>query len=317
MRNLILICAFLVTACTPASAPQHTCPGGRCQGNTSNNSLEPYLTATPSLTPTPNVLVIVETPIPTATPFVYTIKKGDTFSELAEQFKISQDDLRAANPDVSPNSMPVGATLLIPDSSSALAAARGATPTPVPAPVTQTVCHPTADNGLWCFALIHNNTPDVLENVSAQISLLDENNNVLASQTAFMPLDIIPPNSSLPVYVFFPNTRASANIQVQVLSAIQSDTSRYLPATLHNTIAQIDWNGLTAQLSGQISLPAESTAATQVWVAAVAYDKDGRIVGVKRWDGGAIQPGGSISFSFLVSSLGSAIDAVEFVVQAK
>jgi hypothetical protein len=186
-------------------------------------------------------------------------------------------------------------------------------------PVTQTVCHPTADNGLWCFALIQNNTPDILENVSAQITLLDENNNALASQTAFTPLDIIPPNSSMPVYVFFPNISASVNIQVQLLNAIQlnSNNARYLPATLNNTIAQIAWNGLTAQLSGQIHLPAESTAATQVWVAAVAYDKDGHVVGVKRWEGGAIQPGGSITFSFLVSSLGSAIDAVEFFVQAK
>ena len=181
---------------------------------------------------------------------MYTIQSGDTFSELAEQFKISQDELRAANPDVSPNSMSVGATLLIPDSSTTLTTA--STLTPVPVPVTQTVCHPTADNGLWCFALIQNNTPDILENVSAQITLLDENNNALASQTAFMPLDIIPPNASLPVYVFFPNTPASANIQVQVLSAIQSSASRYLPATLNNTITQIDWNGLTAQLSGQV-----------------------------------------------------------------
>jgi LysM repeat protein len=304
MRNLSVLFIFLITACAPAPVQ-----------NTSSNSLEPYLTATPSLTPTPNVIVIVQTPVPSATPFVYTIQSGDTFSELAEQFKISQDELRAANPDVSPNSMPVGEILLIPDSSHALAAA--SSPTPVPAPVTQTVCHPTADNGLWCFALIQNSTPDILENISAQITLLDENNNALASQTAFMPLDIIPPNTSLPVYVFFPNMPASANIQVQVLSAVQSNASRYLPAKLNNTIAKIDWNGLTAQLSGQVSLPAESTAATQVWVAAVAYDKDGRVVGVRRWEGGAIQPGGSIAFNFFVSSLGSAIDAVDFIVEAK
>jgi len=306
MRNFLFSFIFLITACTPTSAPAQ---------NTANNSLKPYLTTTPSLTPSPNVIVIFETPIPTATPFVYTIKSGDTFSELAEQFKISQDELRAANPDVSPNSMSVGATLLIPDSSAPLAAA--ATLTPVPAPVTQAVCHPSADGGLWCFALIQNNTPDILENISAQITLLDENNNALASQTAFTPLDIIPSNASLPVYVFFPNTTASANVQVQILSAIQSNASRYLPATLNNIVTQIDWNGLTAQVSGQIYLPAESTAATQVWVAAVAYDKDGRVVGVKRWEGGAIQPGGSITFSFLVSSLGSAMDAVEIVVQAR
>ena len=92
MRNSLFLLIFLITACAPASAPAQ---------KTTNNSLDPYLSATPSLTPSPNVLVIVETPIPTSTPFVYTIKSGDTFSELAEQFKISQDELRAANPDVS------------------------------------------------------------------------------------------------------------------------------------------------------------------------------------------------------------------------
>jgi len=304
MRNLILTCAFLITACASKS-PQ----------NTSSDSLKPYLTATPSVTPTPNVIVIAETAVPTSTPFVYKIKSGDTFSQLAEKFKISQDALRAANPDVSPNSMSVGATLLIPDASSA--ASTSFTPTPVPVPVSQAVCYPTADNGRWCFALIQNNTSSVLENVSAQITLLDESNNPLASQTAFMPLDIIPPNSSLPVYVFFPKITVDVTVQVQVLSAIQSNNSSYSPATLDNTVTQMAWNGLTAQLSGQISLPAESTAATQVWVAAVAYDKTGQVVGVKRWEGGAIQPGGSIPFSFLVSSLGPAIDAVEFVVEAR
>ena len=308
MRNSLLLFIFLITACAPNAIQSG-----------SNNSLEPYLTVTPSLTSTPNVIVIAETPLPTSTPFVYIIQAGDTFSALAERYKIPQDDLRAANPDVSPNSMSVGTTLLIPDSSTSLAAA--STLTPVPAPVTQAVCHPTADNGLWCFALIQNNTPHILENVFAQITLLDENNNAIASQTAFMPLDIIPPNSSLPVYVFFPNRPAALRInpQVQLLSAIKlnSNNTRYLPAALNNTIAQIDWNGLTAQLSGQIYLPTESTAATQVWVAAVAYDKDGRVVGVKRWEGGAVQPGGSLSFSFLVSSLASAIDAVEFIVEAR
>ena len=303
MRKLLLIYIFLISACAPQPAQ-----------SISDSLLEPYITATPSVTPTPNVIIIIETPLPTSTPFVYTVASGDTISEIAEKFKISPDELIAANPDVSPNSMTIGMTLFIPDSS---AAAVGAfTPTPVPAPVTQTVCHPTTDNGLWCFALIQNNTAELLENVSAQITLLDENNNVVASQTAFTPLDIIPPNSSMPVYVFFEN-QIPASAQVQVLSANQLSTnnSRYLPAEIQNAVAQI--NGRTAQLSGLILLPAESSAATRVWVAAVAYDKDGVVVGVKRWEGGAIQPGGNLPFSFLVSSLGFDIDAVEFFVEAR
>lgn len=306
MRRSLLTFALLISACAsqPVQSP-------------SDISLEPFPTSTLRITSTPDVIVIVETPLPTATPFIYIVEAGDTLSGIAEKFKISPDELGAANPDVSPNSMPIGMTLLIPDPASTAAGA--STPAPVPVPVTQTVCHPSADKGLWCFALVQNNTPDVLENVSAQITLLDENNNALASQTAFTPLDIIPPNASLPVFVFFPNISASVNLQAQLLSAIQlnSNNSRYLPVTLNNTIAQINWNGKTAQLSGQVSLPAEATAATQVWVAAVAYDKDGQVVGIRRWEGGAIQPGGSISFNFLVASLASAIEAVEFFVEAK
>ena len=305
MRKLLLICIFIISACaSPATK------------NAPNISLDLYSTSTPGLTSTPNVIVIFETPIPTSTPLIYTVEAGDTISEIAEKFKITQDELRAANPDVSPNSMTIGMTLLIPDSSAVPVGA--STPTPVPAPVAQTVCHPSADGGLWCFALIQNNTTELLENISAQITLLDESNNVIASQTAFMPLDIIAPNSSLPAYVLFDSEiPANFNIQVQVLTANQLplNNTRYMPAAIQNAVAQI--NGRTAQLSGQILLPAESQAATQIRVAAVAYDKDGVVVGIKLWEGGAVQPGGSISFSFLVSSLSFEIDAVEFFVEAR
>ncbi len=305
MHKSLLIFAFLIVACAPQSA------------NVSNSSLDPYLTATPSLTPAPNVVVVIQTAAPTSTPFVYTILAGDTFSQLAERFKISQDELRAANPGISPNSMPIGGNLLVPDSSSALAAAP--TPSPVPVPVSQIICHPSADSGLWCFALIQNKTADILENVSAQITLLDENNAAVASQTAFTPLNIIPPNSSLPVYIFFADVSANLTPQAQVLSAVQLNVNdtRYLPAKLNNIITQISWDGITAQVRGQAYLPAESTAATQVWVAAVALDKDGHVVGLKRWEGGALQPGAGINFSFVVSSLASAIDAVQFFVEAR
>jgi LysM repeat protein len=306
MRNILLIFAFLMTSCASQIAP----------GN-SNDSLDPYRTSTPSLTPAPNVIVVIETPVPTSTPFMYTIQEGDTFSALAGRFKIPQDELRAANPGIHPNSMPVGGTLLIPDPSSSFAAAT--TPTPVLVPVSQIICHASMDSGVWCFALIQNNTPGILENVSAQITLLDENNNILSSQTAFTPLNIIPPNSSLPVYIFFPNTPANVSPQAQLLSAVQLSKSneRYLPAKIQNAITQIDWDGRTAQVSGQIYLPPESKAAARVWIAAVAYDKSGRVVGLKRWAGGAIQPGGILQFNFTISSLASVIHKVEFIVEAR
>lgn len=304
MRKILFLSIFL-----------YACANSATLNETTDDSLQPYLTSTPAATSTPNVLVIVETPLPTNTPQIYIVESGDTISEIAEKFKIPQADLIAANPDVNPNALAIGATLIIPDLSAALAAAF--TPTPLPVPITQATCHPTADSGNWCFALINNNTGVLIENVSAQITLFDENNNSIASQAAFTPLDIIAANSALPVYVFFPNTPAKVTPQVQLLSAMQSNSSRYLSATLNNTIAKIDWSGRSAQVSGQIILPADSNAATQVWVAAVAYDADGTVVGVRRWEGGALQPGSSLNFDFSVSSVSGVIEAVEFAVQAR
>lgn len=303
MRKTLLLFVLLISAC--ASSNEQTLDA----------ALQPYLTATPKQTLTPNVIVVLETPLPTSTPATYVIQSGDTISQLAEKFKISQDALRAANPDLNPNSLTIGETILIPDPNTINAAV--STPTPIPAPVTQAACHSSADSGLWCFALIQNNTTDILENVSAQITLLDPGGAVVADQTAFTPLDIIPVNSSMPVYVFFPNTPADVTPQVQVMTALQADSSSYAPAIINNSLAQINWDGKTAQLSGQVYLPAESQAATQTWVAAVAYDKNGTVVGVRRWEGGELQPGSSINFNFAVSSLGGDIEAVEFFVQAR
>jgi LysM repeat protein len=306
-KTLLLLLLAMLAACS--SPPDSITP-------TTDAPLQPYLTATAAPTTTPNILVINETAIPTNTPQVYIIQQGDTISDIAEQFKISQDLLRAANPDLSPNSLSIGDTIIIPEPSAPIAAA--STPTPVPAPVTQAVCHPTADSGLWCFALIQNDTTNYLENVSAQITLFGSSSNVIAKETAFTPLDIIAPNSALPVYVFFPNITENVTPQIQLLSAMQGDGASYLPAALNNTIAQISWDGKSAQVSGQISLPAESNAATQqLWVAAVAYDKNGTVVGVKRWEGGAIQPGTMTNFQFAVASVGGVIEAVEFFVQVR
>ena len=80
---------------------------------------------------------------------------------------------------------------------------------------------------------------------------------------------------------------------------------------------QVSADGRFAQVSGEVRLPAESIAATQVWVAAVGYDESGRVVGVRRWEGGGVQPGGSLSFEMTVSSLGGVLTRVEFAVEAR
>jgi hypothetical protein len=309
MRNGLLFLALLLAACVP----QSTSPP-------SFDSLAPYLTGTPSPTPAQlNRLVPAETPLPSSTPFLYTVTGNDTMSQIAEKFNVSLDALRAANPDVNPNAMPIGTQLKIPNNPASLTGA--STPTPVPVSVKQIECYFTADQAMWCFVLVHNDFSDFMENVSAQVTLVDSDGQVFASQAALSMLNILPPNTSLPLVTFFaPNIPADVKPQAQILTAIRllPNDVRYLPATVQNTLVQIDSSGRSAQVNGGVYLPPESKAASQVWVAAVAYDHAGLVVGVRRWESNvALEAGNSLPFAFMISSVAGEIDRVEFAIEAR
>src|SRR5689334_14776029 len=193
-----------------------SCASARAVFTPNSSTLIPFLTSTQSPSQTPEPLLAAETPLPSLTPFTYTIKSGDTISSIALKFGVSMDELQAANPEISPNSMSIGQVIKIPsnpDNSSG-----EPTPTPAPFTVQQIECYPTADKGMWCFILAHNDLPDLMENVSAQITLVDSTNKTIASQTALLPLNILPPDTSLPLAVFFPpEIPFHAKPQVQIL----------------------------------------------------------------------------------------------------
>jgi murein DD-endopeptidase MepM/ murein hydrolase activator NlpD len=312
MKHALLIFVFLLAACVPQSVDRMPLP---------SSPLLPYFTRTPSATPEQpaGLILSIETPLPSPTPFVYVVQTGDTMSGIAFKFGVSVDELVAANPDVSPNSMSIGTKLSIPGTTAKPTGA--STSTPVPAPVKGIECYPTADQGMWCFVLVYNDLPEVIENLSAQVTLVDAKDQTLASATALSPLNILPPDTSLPLMVFFPPTiPADAHPRAQLLTGIhlEPDDARYLPAELHNTLAQVDASGRNAQVSGTVFLPEDTQPSNLVWVAAVAYDNAGRVVGVRRWESDAgIAPGGSLGFAFEVSSLAGEIERVEFVVEAR
>ena len=309
-RNLILAALMLLTACGTATTKP------------SSPSLEliPFLTTTPSPTSAqaPEV-IFADTPLPSPTPFTYTIKAGDTLGAIAQQFGIPLAALMAANPQVSPNAMPIGATLLIPADADNPSGAP--TPTPAPFAITQVNCYSTADGAMWCFALARNDSSQALDNLSARLSLLSADGEVAAVQIAIPPLNVLPPHASLPLTAFFAApVPADAQPRIQTLTAIaiQPDDPRYLPASLQNTSVDVAPNGLTARLRGEVLLAQESAPAKTVWVVAVAYDVAGRVTGFRRWEwSGELAAGAAIPFEFEVSALGSALTRVEFFVEAR
>jgi len=311
-RLTILMGALaLLYACAPASSQPVS---------SSTGALTPYLTVTasPTFAQAPEV-IFADTPLPTATPFAYTVKEGDTMSQIAEQFHIPLDALIAANPNVSPNAMSVGQTLLIP--ADVNNPTGEATATPALFAITQVQCYPTADGGMWCFALAHNDSDSALDNVSAIISLHTADGARAASQTAIPPLDLLPAHASLPLTAFF-SAPLPPNLTPRVLTltaiALAPNDPRYLRASLNNVAIQIAADGRSARLSGMANLSDASAAAKSVWVAAVAYDDSGRVVGFRRWEwSGELAPGGSLSFDFVVSGFGSSMKQVEAFVEAR
>jgi len=142
-RILLAFTLVLLTAC----AAQQDRPA------VSDVSLTPFVTSTAGSTepagtaPTPEGLVAAETPLPSPTPFTYTVKSGDTISSIALKFGVSMDDLQAANPEIPPNAMSIGQVIRIPSNPDNPSGEP--TPTPAPFTVQQIGCHPTADQGMW------------------------------------------------------------------------------------------------------------------------------------------------------------------------
>ncbi len=306
MRRLFLCltCALFLAACTGETTPD-LAPAA------------PYRTTTPSQTPT-LIPALTEILLPTPTVVIYTVVLGDTLGAIADRFGVSLEALLAANPGILPTALTVGTQLVIPTDS---AQPSEPTPSPAPVPVRQAHCWPETTGGLWCFALVQNEYAEMLENLSAQFTLLDENGDELASQIAYAPLNILPPGASMPLGVHFPApVGAQPALRVQVLTAIRllPGDARYLPVMLENTLVSVGAGGHSAQVSGRVMLTTLDGLANTLWVLAVAYDEAGSLVGFRRWEAGTPLAGGeSVTFEFLVSSMGPEISRVEFLTEAR
>jgi LysM repeat protein len=307
---MALVAGLVAAACAPTA--QSAAPA--------TPRLLPYHTITPSATAetTADFVISAETPLPSATPSTYTIKTGDTLSQIAERLRVSVDSLLLANPGLDPNALRVGEELLFPGGGSDAAPA---TATPAPLQIVEVGCRPMATGAAWCFALIHNDSTDALENITGLISVLDSAGTALDSRDVALLLDILPPGASLPLAVPFQGPLSlDVHSQVRILTAmrIPADTPRYLPASVQNTVTRVSWSGRTAAVNGELILPAGSADASEVWLAAVAYDASGQLVGWRRWESPTgTNAGTTLPFRFFVYSLAGAIDRVELVIQAR
>jgi LysM repeat protein len=338
--------SILVAACVPVtSTPTLT------QTQIVFREITPYWSPTPSQTliPPTQLVTLPITPQPSATPFLYKLKTGDTLLGIAIRFGIQLEDLIKANPGINPHFLTIGKDVVIP--------IQGALPTAEPTstalPVSKGAlsCYPAGDGGIWCFLVVRNDLSTGMEDVIGWIGLFSADGKNIASQQAFTPLDLLPAGKSMPALAYFQSLSTSdykPRGELVSALAVPANDNRYLQAEAHIQNIDLSSDRQSARVQGDVILPAGNAAASQVWVLAVAYDNQDEVVGVRKWTseggcGGTSASSGQAritplsgtptptvtplptfssaivcsAFNFRVYSLGPEISRVETLVEAR
>jgi LysM repeat protein len=335
LAGLLVVIAIFLTACLPGAKPAATptLPGPYHAGQ-----LTPYIPQPTRINAkvspiSPDSSTATSMPTPTVTPRTHVVKKGEDMGGIAWQYRVSLEALMAANPTVQPNMMSVGTRLVIPPSQTQMPAeanpASGdtnpSTPTPVTVAAGKLSCVSAEDGGVWCFMALRNSQTFPLEGLSAVFRLADQHAQKIPTQMAFLPLDRLEPGTWLPLVAYFPPDQIAPltspfQASSEMLTSLPSaDDGRYLPTHLENRKIMLAENGLSANLTADILLdyPGE---AKRVWVAAVAYDAMGTVVGVRRWekqDARPLKHGQAFAMTMSVYSVSSEIDRVELFAEAR
>lgn len=289
----------------------------------SGEALTPYatitLTATNTVTPQ-NAPTATLAPTMTPTPRTYQVKDKDTLFVIAFKNGITVDELTAANPTVDPYLLSAGMTLLIPAPNGETDTQTAPTPTPYPLMVYTPVCTPSLSGGLYCFVEIKNEQEVSLENITAGFRLTDLESGEVITQKALMPLSRIVSGTTLPLFTYFPpNTfsNPSAVLQLQTAMSVNQNNVGAATVQIDQPEIKIAENGLSAEVHALAVLESPDGKASKLWIAAVAFDAQGQIVGVRRYESAnAVQPGDAVPLSLNIYSIRGTIVRVDLYGEA-
>ncbi|MBM3145334.1 MAG: LysM peptidoglycan-binding domain-containing protein [Chloroflexi bacterium] len=297
-------------------------PTGEATPQPSSPPLTPYHTPTPTQTPNtdtgenPIGLVPTQPPAPTATPFLYTIRAGDTFLAIAQRYNIPLDKLLAANPQVDPNFLIIGTDVIIPTGEGSQTAFP--LPTPISVELGQPHCYPTADGGLWCLVMAQNPHSQDVENISASITLYDPAGEQVGQQIALTPLNVVPAGEAIPLAVLFPEPvpeKTSAQAELVAALPIEPASERYVEITIE--IEKTEFANSFGEVDGRVRVD-DARPANRLWLAAIALGADGQPIGFRKWESNnRVAPGETFTFHITVYSLGPPIAEIRVSGEAR
>ena len=244
----------------------------------------PVATPRPTSTPAPSTPAPTSTPTSTPTPVIHTVQPGDTLIGIAKQYGISAEVLQEANAILDPRRLQIGQELVIPRQDHSSEGTPTSTPTPLPFEVQGLGFYETPAGSLWCLGEVENTSGRDLERVQVEVSLYDEQDKVLATESAFVALGIVPQVGKVPFAILFANPPTSfAKYQAIALSGdpVTYLGNRYLDLTI--TEQQGESEGHYFTVEGLVRNTGQADAETAT-VLVTAYDAHGRVTGFRQAD---------------------------------
>jgi len=317
MVILFTVSILLLAGCQKATPTQETSlfPG---------EALTPFATSTVTPTSTATLMSApTETLVPTmtSTPVTYVVKGNDTLFSIAAKNGLTLAEIKAANPTINPYLLGPGTVIVIPAPNGQAAAPTQSAPLSTPYPMTfsDPQCTPSLTGGLYCFAELTNPQPLMVDALSAQFSLTDPATGEVLTQAALVPLNRVAVGGKLPLFAYFaPPVPVSPQIGLKLLTAMSVNQTG-TPSPLQSAVVTVDQpqitissNGLAAQVAAQAKFDSAAGVTGRIWIAAVAYDPNGKIVGIRRFvSAGALNPGDWAPFTLNLYSIGEKIEKVD------
>ncbi len=232
--------------------------------------------ATPSNTPTATV---------TPTPIIYVIKAGDTLIPIAREFGVSVEAIQEANGITDPRRLRIGQEIIIPPQAGEDQPTVIPTPTPVALRIQGLAFHRTATDSLWCLGEVVNVSGEPAEEVQVEVSLHNEQGQLLAAGAAYTQLDIVASGDRAPFAIQFPAPPTSfAQYQARILSGVPHT---HLGPRYPDLEVIDDWGGWVDEYNYEVRAQVQNVGqsdAEQVVVVVTLYDEENHVVGSRTVD---------------------------------
>jgi LysM repeat protein len=249
---------------------------------TPTDTPRPTVTRRATFTPVP--ATPSDTPLPTATPtpIIYVIKKGDTLLPIARKFGVTVQEIQEANGITDPRRLQIGQEIIIPVRLGEGEPTVVPTPTPVALQIQGLAFHRTPVDSLWCLGEVVNLSGRPAEEVQVEVSLHDEQGQLLASGAVFTQLDVLAADGRAPFAILYPAPPASfAQYQTRVLGGVPGTHlgPRYPDLVVTEDRGQwLDENNY--QVRGEVHNRGDADA-EKVVVVVTLYDEEEHVVGAR------------------------------------